>query len=156
MQIEGEAGTSVSFTLFGKEEPLTDASREESRAKVTYVPRVNAQPDRLQPTTAPFNKWWEEVVIKDKTGTLFSRRDLVLAMANQEGGAHVDPHLDEQYARLTRFNSQGWRVRTVGTVRPPDNSLVAANVRQIAHEVLVSIEQSFPDVCAEPLVSKAQ
>ena len=117
-----------------------------SRAKVTYEPRVSAPGNGEQPTAVPFTKWWGEIVVKDKTGQLFSRKDLVLAMANKEGGAHVDSHLDEAYARLARFNAMGWQVNTEGIRQPPDNSIVAASIRQIAHEVLASVEQSFPDV----------
>jgi hypothetical protein len=109
---------------------------------MTYVPRVTAPP-RTTPTTSSFGKWWEEVVIKDGQGQTFSRKDVVLALADKEGGAHVDPVLDEQYARLTRFHSQGYQVVTAGTILPPDNSLVAASVRQIAHEVLGSIESAL-------------
>lgn len=148
MKVEapGGVGTSVSFTLFGEEEPYTDNPPGQPRAKVTYEPRVSAPPGRLELTIVPFNRWWEETVIKDKTGTLFRREDLVLAIANKEGGAHVDPELDEEYARLTRSHSQGWQVITEGIRQPPDNSIVAASIRQIAHELLVSIEQAFPDL----------
>ncbi len=144
------ADSSVSFTLLGEEDPYTKAPSDKPIGKMTYVPRCNEPSGSgSKPTDVPFNKWWWEVVIRDKEHARFTRRDLVLGVADKEGGTHVDPKLDEDYARLSRFNSQGWRVTTLGIVQPPANSLVAASVRQIAHEVLVSIERAFPGLCTE-------
>ncbi len=50
-----------------------------------------------------FTRWWEEIVIKDLGGKTFNRRDVVLALANTEGGAHVDPLLNEDYAQLSNI-----------------------------------------------------
>ncbi|MFH1140294.1 MAG: hypothetical protein V1724_01180, partial [Chloroflexota bacterium] len=145
------AGAAVTFTLLGEDEPYADAPLDKPRAKMTYIPRCSGpEGSGPKPTKSPFNKWWGEVVIKDKDGRRFTRRDLVLGLADKEGGTHVDPTLDKEYAMLSRFNSQGWRVNTWGIVQPPDNSLVAASVRQIAYEVLLSIEQAFPGLCGQP------
>ena len=146
------AGASITFTLFGREEPNTDAPPDKPRAEMTYVPRVNAPGGGpWTPTDVSFTSWWEEIVIKDGEGQVFSRKDLILAMANKEGGAHVAPELDEAYAKLTRFHSQGWQVRTEEVRQPADNSLAEASVRQIAHEFLVSVERAFPDLWADSL-----
>jgi hypothetical protein len=139
LDVPGNTAGAITFSLGGKQPPYTPGPSDSARARMTYVPRVTAPP-RTTPTTTSFAKWWEEIVIKDGQGQTFSRKDLILALADKEGGAHVDPALDEQYARLTRFYSQGYQVVTGGAVLPPANSLVYASVRQIAHEVLVSIE----------------
>ena len=148
MQVEVPEGAaaSLSFNLFGGEESFTDAPPDRPRAKAIYKPRVHESGNILQPRTVSFDEWWEEIVIKDNRGATFNRKYLVLTMANKEGGAHVDPQLDEPYARLSRFHSQGWRVTTEGIRQPLDNSLVAASIRQITHELLVSIEQSLPEI----------
>lgn len=79
-------------------------------------------------------------MFKDKAGNTFSRRDIVLAVANQDGGAHVDPELDEDYAALSKDNTLGWHFSVGGTETEfPDNP-VPASIRQIAHEVLVTLE----------------
>ena len=148
MDVPPNVGGSLTVTLLGEGQPYTDAPPDKPRARVAYVPRVHMPDGPWAPTRVPFTTWWEEIVIKDRQGNVFTRKDIVLAMANKEGGAHVDPKLDEAYAKLTRFHSQGWQVRTDTIRQPPDNSLVAASVRQIAYEVLVSIEQSFPKFCA--------
>ena len=89
-------------------------------------------------------------MIRDKNGETFARKELVLALANKDGGAHVDPQLDERYASLSRLNSLGWQVQTGDIRLPPDNSVVAANVRQIAYELLTSLEGTFPDLALGP------
>jgi hypothetical protein len=58
----------------------------------------------------------------------------VLAMANTDGGAHVDPSVDRTYARLSRQNSIGWMFH--GPSGPtPIQGVEFASVRQIAWEV---------------------
>jgi hypothetical protein len=36
-----------------------------------------------------FENWWTDPVVKDGDNTFFSRQDLVLALANRDGGGHV-------------------------------------------------------------------
>jgi len=81
----------------------------------------------------PFPAWWNETVFVDVQKTELTRRDLVLAVANQDGGAHVDPNLSEAYARLSRHNSMGW-VQSPGNAAIPNPERAA--IRQISHEVL--------------------
>jgi len=91
-----------------------------------------------------FSEWWEKVVIVDSNKNKFTRRELVLTLANKEGGAHVDPLIDEAYAELTRHNSVGWIVSD-GKSEMPINDVELFSVRQIAHEVLKSLERQFPE-----------
>jgi len=97
----------------------------------------------LPPRKVPFDQWWNGIAFVDAQKTEFSRQDLVLALANKEGGAHVDRELDEDYARLSRFNSLA-----VFDVRPPSKPVPAANqvpaaVRQIAHELLKALVPAY-------------
>lgn len=62
-------------------------------------------------------------------------------MANQDGGAHVDPSLDAKYAALTRSNSVGW-MASDGVRQEPLNDIELHSVRQIAFEFL----ESFKDI----------
>lgn len=99
-----------------------------------YVPRLD-ESSCLR--SLPFAEWWEEPVIKLHTGELFSRRDLVLLVANQDGGAHVDPEIDEKYDKLTKSGA-GWA--SVGMGDPiPIVELEKVSMRQIAWEVLASL-----------------
>lgn len=50
-------------------------------------------------------EWWKQPVIRDAAGREFSREQLVLYLANTDGGAHVDTALPEDYFALSRLNS---------------------------------------------------
>ena len=64
-------------------------------------------------------------------------------MADQEGGAHVDPKLDAAYADLNRHNTMALSYRF--NEREGDFSgIQLASVRQIAYEILCSLENSCP------------
>jgi len=39
---------------------------------------------------------------------VFTRKDIICFVANQDGGAHVDMKLDGKYAELRKLNSLGW------------------------------------------------
>jgi hypothetical protein len=91
-----------------------------------------------------FGPWWMEPVLTDDRGTGFNRKTLVLGLANKEGGAHVQPELEESYAALTLDNSLGWGFGSADGEEWVDaGSPVPANVRQIAWEVQTTIEQHF-------------
>lgn len=93
----------------------------------------------------PFEKWWNNNVIKDDQGRFFCRRELIANVADTDGGAHVDPSLDEAYMDLSRNNSLGW-VITRGDVQSPFPPPVMACLRQIAHEVLRTLEAKAKEV----------
>jgi len=115
-----------------------------------YVPRCLAppRPDLSPPNQLVFEKWWKCIVLIDKERNEFSRKDLVLNLSNKEGGAHVDPKLDSRFAKLTREHSMGWEYVTTEKQGPIEQvELVSA--RQIAHELLLSLEKEFPELFEE-------
>lgn len=89
-----------------------------------------------------FDTWWGRPVLVDAGTNSLSRKNLVLTMANQDGGAHVDPELNKDYAAALdpRFFStqvldkeHEWGIRNAAF----------ASVRQIAHEVIKTLEPEF-------------
>lgn len=84
-------------------------------------------------------EWWTEPVIRDSEGTLFSRKDLALALANQEGGAHVDPEIKPAYNKIANSNSMGWTYQE-GDSEMPLASPVPYALRQISYEVVESLQ----------------
>lgn len=82
-----------------------------------------------------FDDWWNEIIFDDKTN-VFTRKDIVSYIANQDGGAHVDPYLNEKYAKLVKHNSLGWEDEN-GTA--PNNNPAYQAIRTIAYEFLTSI-----------------
>jgi len=106
----------------------------------------------VHPPTAPVgvDYWWNDPVSAGDEGRTYSRCDLVLGMANQDGGAHVDEKLDEMYAHLledTHGHLFGFGVDPASVsgegFAPPENTIVHASMRQIAYEVLVTFERDL-------------
>ena len=57
--------------------------------------------------TISFKKWWEEeIVLNDLNMEKWTRKDLVLHVANKDGG-HIDPTLPFKYYSLAYKNSMG-------------------------------------------------
>jgi hypothetical protein len=105
----------------------------------TYIPNVLMPGGGASNRKIPFPDWWNNPVIKDNRGRKFSRRELVLNVSNTDGGAHVDPELDEAYMELSRKNSLAWQFSLGDGVQRDMAGPVLACMRQIAHEVLSTL-----------------
>jgi hypothetical protein len=90
-----------------------------------------------------FERWWTRPVIMDDEKITISRQQLVLTMADQDGGAHVDPALERTYARLSRQNSIGWTINGPQGSKPFDG-VELASVRQVTWELLHSLKERRP------------
>lgn len=110
----------------------------------SYIPRLEDMSSLYAKGKMFFPKWWNKVVIVDQNKNSFTRRDLILAITNKDGGAHIDPKLDATYAQLTRQNSMGW-IFTDGNVEQPIRPIELASVRQIAHEVIMTFKSKYPE-----------
>lgn len=92
----------------------------------------------------PLQRWWDGEVVAVVDGHSFSRKTLILAAANKDGGAHVDGELPEDYRLLTEAAPIA---RLIKEFMPTSDISVEdlhhATIRQIAFEVFAS-----PDVIA--------
>jgi hypothetical protein len=144
-----------------------EATATTSDGSVSYVPPLgDLSPERIQPPHA-FVDWWNGIVLRDQKTHAFTRRDLVLAVADQDGGAHVDAQLDEAYAELTRANSlqHTWGRNEEGGVgfmgfvlgdgpvvgHAPANSIALAHIRQIAWETLDTLRRHLVNYVRAPI-----
>lgn len=109
----------------------------------TYYAHLDNAPHRAKLVTLP--EWWNETVICDSKKNKFNRRELILNLANKDGGAHVDPELTENYADLSRNNSVGW-VFSDGHSSEPMLGVELYSLRQISYEFLVSIKRKLPQL----------
>lgn len=109
----------------------------------TYTPYLD-EPIPGCSKNSSFNEYWERVVFVDGKGNLFTRKDIILALANQDGGAHVDPGLSTKYAELSRRNSMGLSASQTGSEQKPLEGAELAATRQIAHEVIRTLDPSYP------------
>jgi hypothetical protein len=103
-----------------------------------YIPLDKASDKNMH----SFEKWWNEIVIIDQAGNEFSRKDIVLSISHKDGGAHVDPVLDDKYYNLSRKNSLGMVVGQ-NDQWLPIISPELATVRQIGHEVLKTFIKDY-------------
>lgn len=108
-----------------------------------YVPPLD---DNIRPQNrkVPFEKWWEKIVIADNQGNKLTRRDIILDVTNKEGGAHIDSKLNEEYARLVKNNTLGWKY-VHGDEEGDMEGIELASIRQITYEVLKSLKDEFPE-----------
>ena len=107
---------------------------------ISYEPKLQTEAARAM----PFEDWWNEHALKDADGTLYSRKDLVLFVADTDGGAHVDPEMDEAYEKLSRENHVGLQVAVGGRPIQWHENPVLPSLRQIGHEIL-EILDSVPE-----------
>lgn len=110
------------------------------------APLDNLSPGRTHPDSL-FETWWTTPITKDANGNAWARREFVLYLANKGGGAHVDPVIPEDLWALEKDNSMGWQHSDpiVGEGVPMINGPILPSVRQIGHELQLSLEAGLGD-----------
>ncbi|KMK53172.1 hypothetical protein FEFB_11000 [Fructobacillus sp. EFB-N1] len=102
-----------------------------------------------------FKSWWNGIVFK-LGNSILTRKDIIISMANQDGGSHVDTEVDETYLNIARgqtgihigtnlsdtiplyFKSQN---NDEDYEHPKDIHL--AIMRKIVHEILYSLPKQL-------------
>ena len=120
-------------------------------AQDLYEPMLDDFPPVFAWAQLDFDEWWNEPVIRDKQKRLLSRRDIVLGLANKDGGAHVAPSLDAKYADLSRRNSLAWVISTAGGISDPEYGPEYACMRQITFELRKSIDVNLASALTSAL-----
>ena len=122
--------------------------------RARWRPLLDRWPDgHPKPPPQHFRTWWTEPIMPTSTPQgldhtpRYSRENLVLSVANQDGGAHVD-HRDVAYDQLTReyftFEIAISAADSVSPYKPVQGNPVSVCVRQIAHEVLSTLSHDLP------------
>ncbi|WP_139802478.1 hypothetical protein [Aurantimonas sp. 22II-16-19i] len=101
--------------------------------RVSFGPRLD---DGTTVARQAFDDWWSTPVLGDNEKRQLSRADVVLCMADQDGGAHVDGSLRTDYAAFSRSNSLGWTMTSQAGGQQALSIPEGATIRQISHEVL--------------------
>ena len=105
-----------------------------------FIPILNDHPTGIKYFT--FERWWNRVIVKSDSLGMFSRRDIILFLSNKDGGAHVDPAIEEKYYKLQKVESTGWVSKSINGV----NTIFGvelSSARQIGHEILLSLNPSY-------------
>lgn len=129
--------------------PLGDGQPQPTRVDA----RLDNLPNSPKSEMAPFDDWWNTPVVLDDLGNVFARRDIILYLADQDGGAHVDLRVDPKYLRLASGEAGSWR--PIGpTVEEFADGIELATARQIAHEVLVTLGRHNPGCFPDAMTSR--
>lgn len=134
-KIKGKKATNVAGLIFyaGVMVRISSVAK-----KVEYVPNLdNSFPGLVEQT---IDEWWNGLSII-VNGLSFSRKDIILGLANQDGGAHVDLNLKEKYRLLTRAhilykNQKGEDLENIEFVL----------MREYAHFVIQAIEKYYNSI----------
>jgi len=105
-----------------------------------YTAMLDDVPTKMRKVS--FKEWWNKIIFADTQKRLLSRQKIILIAANQDGGAHIDPELNETYAAISKEGALGWMIEDQTKKRPLDWPERAA-IRQIAHEVLKSLISGY-------------
>lgn len=90
-------------------------------------------------STLSLNEWWnEEVAFINNPAIYFKRMDIILGVANKDGGAHYVKKTDTPFRKLK--SEKLLMVEVNGVPISTENFPLYAIICQIAHEVLKSIE----------------
>lgn len=112
-----------------------------------YRPWVAPKGVRENPSMLTFPDWWNNTVIaspKQPKRIRFCRRDLVLNIAETDGGSHVDDSIEIEYAALSKWNAIGISTQQNGVVKAIENPILPC-IRQIAHEIILLLFKKYPE-----------
>lgn len=88
----------------------------------------------IRKNSIPVKNWWQQIILVGDR-IKYSRRQLVITVANKEGGSHVDPNITEDFSWIEKTGLGLFLLKNSDELHVPDN-IVSASIRQIAHEVL--------------------
>jgi len=91
-----------------------------------------------------FLDWWKGERVFRSSEHFLTRKDIVLSVANKDGGAHFDSEVEEKYDAFRHAWSGGSSLVgiTSGIKRGYDNIPVYPAIRQIAYELAVTIKRN--------------
>lgn len=94
--------------------------------------------------------WNDEVVLSDAKHHLYRRKHVFSLLANMDGGAHVDPEINDEYALMKTPSLTGGIITDGnGRERPFDNDPVYATMRQMTFEVLQTLYRAKPTLFSD-------
>jgi hypothetical protein len=111
-----------------------------TKGKVRYVASLDDIP-RVK--LVDFDKWWNSIIFKDAVRQQISRKELVVTMADQDGGAHVDSSLDKKYSQLIKGSLLFQKYSIDGKIWFNMKNIERVAMRQISHEVLKTLKSGY-------------
>lgn len=88
-----------------------------------------------------FSDWYSQIIYSDPGSSItLTREDLIMSIAEQDGGCHFDKEPDNKYLQFKQKDSLGLNVN--GQVVVFKNNPAFVSLRQIAYEITKSVEMS--------------
>lgn len=100
-----------------------------------FAPLLDA--NNRDATFLDFDSWYNGVIYKDENYEI-SRKKLIDTIAEQDGGAHYDESIEESYVKFAEKTSL--KINVNGDIVAFDNNPAQISLRQIAYEVITSLE----------------
>ena len=104
-----------------------------SRTSAGFIPKLGKGRHEKEMTCGD---WWAQLVLIIRNAR-FTRKRLVLEIANKDGGSHVDANLTPDYEQIV---NNFWFQGAVGAVATPFTETHLLSIRQLGYEVLNSPE----------------
>lgn len=120
-------------------QPLVGVSLNSERRGI-FVPLLGSQPENHRQLR--FGEWWDRDEIYRNGDTTLTRKRLVFALRNKEGGAHFGPLDDGGYAHIATVPA--WTFKPVGGESHTLHGIEFALLRQVAWELLASLSVQVP------------
>lgn len=97
--------------------------------------------DESPKTLLDFEKWWDSEQVFISASHSLTRKDLVLSVANKDGGAHFDEKVKKKYSEFRHSWSGGTSLVGIhsGHSRGYDNIPTRPAIRQVAQELMMTI-----------------
>lgn len=110
--------------------------------EVLYKPLFSNEFHFRNKTWTDFNYWWDKIIFRNPDNTILTRKELVLSVANQDGGAHIDTKVTKKFDKFRHSYSGGFTIKGIksGIVRKFDNIPVNPALRQISFELIESFK----------------
>lgn len=94
--------------------------------------------------TLDFPDWWRMLVFQDEEGHQLTRKDFVCQLANKDGPSHFDPDTASHAYRAAARSEHVRLMRSFdGTNFQYAKPMAVSVVRQIAHELLISLDCNY-------------
>jgi hypothetical protein len=132
-------GVALTATVFQREDvPLAVELRD--GGPPTSFRAVLGSDEGSPSAEVAFDVWWQSRLLVAKDGRSWNRRRFILGAAHKEGGAHVDPKPPAWWRDLRDGTWIGAVKVETPTGEVALSDLAPAVMRQIAHELLTTLE----------------
>lgn len=117
-----------------------------------YLPVLNNSP-LIDVKWIDFNSWWKSNVLVSKCeshNVSFTRERIILGMAEQDGGVHIDRYnkVDKDYFNIAQHIYKPFMHVSNSGEEHNILFLEYALIRQLSHEILISINRAF-NICSK-------